>query len=71
MLFRSYALGVFFSLLAAAMVAFPRFFFRFQHALSVRDPEPTDFYLAMQKVNWVLLTAVALGVYIWGATVIE
>ena len=67
----AYALGVFFSLLAATMVAFPRFFFRFQHALSVRDPEPTDFYLAMQKVNWVLLTAVALGVYIWGATVIE
>ncbi len=57
--------------IAALAVAFPMALFRFNHFLSVKDPEPTEFYLYMQKVGWVLFTAFILGVYIWGLTIID
>ena len=63
-----YALGLFLSLITAVAVAFPEHLFHWNHFLSVRDPEPTDFYMACQRVSWVIVTAVVLGVYIWGVT---
>lgn len=63
-----YALGVFLSLITAVCAAFPEHLFYWNHFLSVRDPEPTDFYMDCQRVSWVIITAVALGVYIWGLT---
>ena len=65
-----YALAVFLSAITAVNVAFPRALFYLQHFLSVQDPEPTDLYLAMQKVGWVILTVTALVMYIWGLTAI-
>lgn len=47
-----YALMVFFTLLVMLDVAFPTVLFYMQHCCDVRDPEPSDFYLAMQKVSW-------------------
>lgn len=63
-----YALGVFISLITAVAAAFPEHLFYWNHALSVRDPEPTDFYMACQRVSWVIVTVVILIVYIVGAT---
>lgn len=63
-----YALGVFLSLITAVAVAFPEHLFHLNHFLSVRDPEPTDFYLATQRVSWIIMTVVILGIYLWGAT---
>lgn len=66
-----YFLALFLSAITAIDVAFPKALFYLQHCLSVQDPEPTDLYLAMQKVSWVILAAVVLGVYIWGLTMVS
>ena len=63
-----YALGVFLSAITAVCAAFPEHLFYWNHFLSVRDPEPTDFYMACQRVSWVIATAVVLGIYLWGLT---
>ena len=44
--------------------AFPMAVFRLNHCCDVRDPEPSDFYLAMLPVGWVLLTVFSLAGYI-------
>ena len=49
-------------------VAFPMAWFKLNHFLSVRDPEPSDFYLAMMKVEWVLVPVLLLIGYLWGLT---
>lgn len=61
--------GLFFLMLLAALcvavdVLFPEFWFQLQHMLSVRDPEPSDFYIAMQRLGWAVypvLLAVGFG----------
>ena len=47
---------VFFTGLLAVDIAFPRAYFYLQHHLSVRDPEPTEFYCSMQRIMWPVLT---------------
>lgn len=62
---------LFISLLAAVDIAFPLAFFYLRYSFSVNNPEPSDLYLAMQKAGWVLMTAAALGMYIWGLTILS
>lgn len=62
---------LFISLLTAVDIAFPLAFFYLRYSFSVNNPEPSDLYLAMQKAGWVLMTAVALGMYIWGLTILS
>ncbi len=38
----------------------PLFFFTLSHCLDVKDPEPTDFYITMQKISWVIMPIIAL-----------
>lgn len=57
--------------LAALNTAFPMTLFRLNHILSVKDPEPTEFYLSMQKVGWVVFTVLIFGFYILSFTIIE
>lgn len=59
---------LFISLLTAVDIAFPLALFYFRYSFSVNNPEPSDFYLSMQKVGWVVGIAVILGLYIWGVT---
>lgn len=33
-------------------VTFPLFFFTLKNALSVKDPEPSEFYIFIQKISW-------------------
>lgn len=54
--------------LLSLTVAFPMTWFKLNHFLSVRDPEPSDFYLAMMKVEWVLVPVLLLIGYLWGLT---
>lgn len=60
-----YGLMVFLTLLLALDVAFPRTLFYLQHCCDVRDPEPSDFYLATQKVAWAVYPVLLLGGYLW------
>ena len=39
---------------------FPNLFFEINYSISVKNPEPSDYYLTMQKVGWVLLPIVAM-----------
>ena len=57
--------------LTALDAAFPRALFYWRNHWSVKDPEPTEFYIAMQKVGWVIGIIVTLCFYIWGVRLIE
>ena len=37
---------------------FPLFFFYTRNILDVRDPEPSDFYLLMQRISWVVMPVI-------------
>lgn len=59
------------ALLGAVMAlttAFPMAFFKLQHFLDVRDPEPTDFYLATAKLSWAIGPVLLLILYCVGLT---
>ena len=60
-----YFMMVFFSILVALNVAFPMTIFRLNHMCDVRDPEPSDFYLAMQRISWVVYPVLLFIGYIW------
>lgn len=53
-------LGTFF---VALDVAFPMSLFYLRHCCDVRNPEPSDFYLACQRAGWVLLPLLLFGGY--------
>ena len=63
------SIGLFAMMLIAAIcvavdVLFPEFWFQLKHMLDVRDPEPSDFYIAMQRLGWAVypvLIAVGFG----------
>lgn len=40
---------------------FPRFFFFLDHFISVKNPEPSDFYLSLQKASWYVAPIVGVG----------
>ena len=39
---------------------FPKLFFTMRYGMSVENPEPSDFYLAMQKAGWVFVPIIAV-----------
>jgi len=42
-------------------IKYPLFFFNLEHFLDVRDPEPSDFYLYMQKASHYVLPVIGIG----------
>ena len=58
-----YVVVVIVTLIMMVDVAFPRVFFELDHCCDVRDPEPSDFYLIMQKIGWVVFPFFLLIVY--------
>lgn len=60
-----YLTMVFLTLLLALDVTFPRALFYLQHCFAVRNPEPSDNYLFMQKAGWVIYSFLLLIGYIW------
>lgn len=63
-----YGMALFFSIICAVAVAFPYTLFELKHHWSVKDPEPTDFYLRMNELSGGVVAAVLLIVYIIGVT---
>ena len=47
-----YAMMLLFSALVAVDAAWPRVLFYLRNCCDVRDPEPSDFYLSMQRIGW-------------------
>jgi hypothetical protein len=39
---------------------FPLFFFKLRHCLDVQDPEPSDFYIAVQRLFWYVYPVIAI-----------
>lgn len=66
---RLYALMVFLTLAMMVDVAFPYTLFCWRYRHIVKDPEPTDDYMAMQHLGWAALPVILLIGYIWAATV--
>lgn len=62
---RLYGITVLFTLLAMVDVAFPHTLFRWRHRRWVKDPEPTDDYMSVQHLVWMLAIPVLLAGYIW------
>lgn len=65
-----YVLMVAMTLLLMLDVAHPLVLFKLQHMLDVRDPEPTEFYLGMQRVGWVIYPVLLLAGYIFTLTLL-
>ena len=66
-----YAACLFLSLLCAVETALPNTLFYLNHRLSVKNPEPTEFYYSMQRLSSVVLTGIALILYIIALRQIE
>lgn len=61
------------ALLNIFQICFPHFFFRLGLQLRVRNVdavEPSDFYIAMEKLEWAILAVLCLVLYATGLTVI-
>lgn len=58
---------MFFIVLAIYLVdiKYPQFFFLLQNLISVKDPEPSEFYLAMQKLGWFVIYPILLVVLLF------
>ena len=65
-----YLLVVLMTLLLMLDVAYPLVLFKLQHMLDVRDPEPTDFYLGMQRAGWVIYPFLLLAGYLYALTLL-
>ena len=52
------------SALLALDAAFPLVIFHLQHMCDVKDPEPSDFYLGMQRAGWCVYPFLILIGYI-------
>ena len=61
-----FLLAVLVSALNGLQICFPRLLFRLSLLGRIRDPdsaEPSDFYIAMEKIEWAFLTIVVLLLY--------
>lgn len=47
-------------LLTFVDIKYPLFFFTLNHFLDVKDPEPTDFYISMQKIGWFVMPIIGI-----------
>ena len=65
-----YFIALFISLIGALLTAFPNTTFYLSHSLSVRDPEPTDFYYATHKIGSWVYAFIVIMTYIKGITTI-
>lgn len=45
-------LAIIIFIFTAIDIKFPLFFFNLRHFLNIRDPEPSDFYIAIQRIGW-------------------
>ncbi|MBQ7777865.1 MAG: hypothetical protein IJ396_03085 [Oscillibacter sp.] len=60
-----YLLLVLITAVLAFDVWYPEALFYLQHSCDVRDPEPSDFYIATQRISWVVYTCALLCGHIY------
>jgi hypothetical protein len=48
------AIAIILGIILIIDISNPLFFFTLKHSLSVSDPEPTDLYIAIQRISWVI-----------------
>lgn len=53
-------LAIFIFIFTAVDIKFPLFFFKLKHFLDVKDPEPSDFYVFMQRISWYVLPVIGI-----------
>ncbi|WP_352419673.1 hypothetical protein [Proteiniborus sp.] len=41
-------------------IKYPLLFFSLNHMFTVKDPEPSDFYISMQQISWVVMPIIGL-----------
>jgi hypothetical protein len=41
-------------------IKYPLFFFKLRNSLDVKNPEPSDFYITMQRISWYLLPIIVI-----------
>ncbi len=41
-------------------IKYPLLFFNLNHMFTVKNPEPSDFYISMQQISWVILPIIGL-----------
>ena len=63
-------LMIFFAFLLAVDIVMPELFFQLKHILDVRDPEPSDFYIAMQRLSWAILPVFLAAGYLYAVMVL-
>ncbi|MGI6703998.1 MAG: hypothetical protein ACOX42_08320 [Clostridia bacterium] len=53
-------LALFFLAITIIDIKYPLFFFNLKYSFSVENPQPSDTYLALQKISWVAYPAIAV-----------
>ena len=69
------SIGLFAMMLLATIcmavdILFPELWFQLKHILDVRDPEPSDFYIAMQRLGWAVWPVLLAVGYGYAATIL-
>jgi len=53
-------LALFFLAITIIDIKYPLFFFNLKYSFSVENPQPSDTYLALQKISWIAYPAIAV-----------
>ena len=53
-------LALFFLAITIIDIKYPMLFFNLKYSFSVENPQPSDTYLALQKISWVAYPVIAL-----------
>ena len=64
-------LGVLFSIIGIIQFKFPTLGFSLRHSLWVKDPEPTEAYIATSKIGGVILCVFGISMLIYGAGILK
>ncbi|HHW30695.1 MAG TPA: hypothetical protein GXX20_03315 [Clostridiaceae bacterium] len=57
---RLLVISIFLIIITVIDIKYPLFFFRLRHSLSVENPEPSDFYITMQRISWCISPIIIL-----------
>ena len=66
-----YLLMLLLTVMLAVDILYPELFFQLKHCLDVRDPEPSDFYIAVQRLCWVVYPVLLMIGYYMAVAAIE
>ncbi|WP_432403877.1 hypothetical protein [Wukongibacter sp. M2B1] len=62
------AIAIILSIITIIDMRYPLLFFQLRHSLSVQDPEPTEIYVLIQRISWVIYPIIIIGCLIAGVS---